>query len=176
MLGGDVLVYCVAASLACCRYVAASLSAVWRHPCFAVWRPPCFLWWSPPCLLGGGCVVLLVGGMGLVVSPVPTRCALSPARSPLSSVGCVTSPGRHNRSFSVLGAPRHQGATIKGGLFGLCPQPEGPPKPFLRCSPFFVPSLGCATSPGRHNPPPCFTSEPKGVMDQSLHASLCYVT
>ena len=41
----------------------------------------------------------------------------------------------YNRSFSVLGAPRHQGATIKGGLFGLCPQPEGPPKPFLRCSP-----------------------------------------
>ena len=113
--------------MVCCRYVAASLSAVWRHPCLAVWRPPCFLWWIPPCLLGGGCVVLLVGGMGLVVSPLPTRCALSPARSPLSSVGCVTSPGRHNRSFSVLGAPRHQGATARG-LLGLCPQPEGPPK------------------------------------------------
>ena len=37
----------------------------------------------------------------------------------------------YNRSFSVLGAPRRRGATARGGLFGLRPQPEGPPTPFF---------------------------------------------
>ena len=131
---------CVAASLvAGAAYLSCCVAAPLFPLCVLSPRPPLFCWVAAA--MSFWCV-----GWGWWRHRCPPHCALSPTRAPLSSVGRVTSPGRHNRSFSVLGAPRHQGATTKGGLQGLCPQPEGPPKPFLRCS-FFLYLLWGAPRP-----------------------------
>ena len=141
--GGDILLQspgarncyippvCKLAALSFC-WVATSSFTVWRLPWFAV------AMWRRPCLLCGGIPVLLCGGLLVFFGGFPLACWVAAALSSWwVGWGWWCHPCQHavrcrlrDRPCRLLGASRHQGATIGRFLFWVrhvtrAQQPEG---------------------------------------------------